>query len=100
MFGNLKTKGILINMEPKSFANKNTGEITEMTLVRYAIPTENQEEFKGGVVLECYTVKEAYTKLDKMLFHECAIEISQKPTSNGTKYVLLSVNDINLKKNK
>ena len=98
MFGNIKTKGILLNMEPKSFVNKTTGEITEMTLVRYAIPIESTEVFKGGVILECYTKKEAFTKLEKMMFQESAIELIQKPTQNGSKYVLYSVNNIDLKK--
>ena len=100
MFGNIKTKGILINMEYKQFANKDTGVVTCMTLVRYAVPGQLNNEFKGSVILECYTSEEAFTKLEKFLTQECAIEISQKPTVNGTKYILLSVNDINLKKNK
>jgi len=98
MFGNIKTEGILLNMEAKSFVNKTTGEITEMTLVRYLIPTDSTEEFKGGVILECYTKKDAFTKLEKIMFQKSVIELMQKPTQNGSKYVLYSVNNIDLKK--
>lgn len=100
MFGLVKTKGILLNMELRVFNNKTTGEVVDMTLVRYSVPGQIDEMFKGSIILECYTVGDAFVKLDKLLGKECEIVISQKPTDNGCKYVLVSVNDIELKKNK
>lgn len=100
MFGLIKTRGILLNMEFRVFTNKATGEVVDMTLVRYSVPGQVDETFKGSIILECYTTGEAFAKLDKLLGKDCEIVISQKPTDNGSKYVLVSVNDIELKKNK
>lgn len=99
MFGQIKTRGILLNMEFRNFTNKNTGEVVDMTLVRYSVPGQVDESFKGSIILECYTIGSAFTKLDKLLGKDCEIVLSQKPTDNGSKYVLVSVNDIELKKN-
>lgn len=98
MFENIKSRALILSLELKHFKNEKTGEVRDMTLVKYIVSTPTTEDFKGGSLLEAYTTADAFTKLDKLLLQNCEITLSQKPTTNGTKYVLISVNNIELKK--
>lgn len=97
MFQNIKVQGFLINMSKLDITNDKTGEVTELTKIEYAVQAPTTEFFKGGAVMTAYSNGKAYDLLDKLLFNKVTLEIEQRPTSNGVKFYILSVNDNKLK---
>ena len=97
MFQNLKVQGFLLNMSPIKITNEKTGEITELTKIEYAVQAPTTDYFKGGAVMTAYSNNKAYESLDKFLFNKVTFELEQRPTSNGVKFYILSVNDNKLK---
>ena len=97
MFEDIKTEGYILNMEPMKFTNKNTGEIKTMTRINYVVNAPTTEYFKGGAVLTAYSNGKAFSILEKLLMQKVNLTIQQRPIDNGSKYYILSVNNINLK---
>lgn len=97
MFQNLKVQGFLINMSPIKITNDKTGEVTELTKIEYCVPAPSTEFFKGGAVLTAYTNGKAFDVLERNLFNKVNLELEQRPTNNGVKFYILSVNDNKLK---
>ena len=97
MFQNIKAQGFLINMSPIKITNDKTGEITELTKIEYCVQAPTTEYFKGGALLTAYTNGKAFDILDKYLFNKVNIELEQRPTNNGVKFYIVSINDNKLK---
>ena len=97
MFQTIKTEGYVINMTPMSFNNKNTGEVRQMTKISYVVNAPSSELFKGGAVLTAYSSGKAFNVLEKILMQKAELTIEQRPTENGSKYHIISVNGISLK---
>lgn len=97
MFQNIKVQGFLVNMTKIEITNEKTGEISELTKIEYAVQAPSTEYFKGGAIMTAYSNGKAYESLDKYLFSKVSLELEQRPTNNGAKYYILSVNDNKLK---
>ena len=97
MFQNTKVQGFLINMTSIEITNDKTGEINKLTKIEYAIQAPATEFFKGGAIMTAYSNGKAYDMLEKFLFNKVTLEIEQRPTNNGVKFYILSVNDNKLK---
>lgn len=97
MFQNLKVQGFLINMSPINITNDKTGEVTELTKIEYCVQAPSTEFFKGGAILTAYTSGKAFDLLERNLFNKVNLELEQRPTNNGVKFYILSVNDNKLK---
>lgn len=97
MFDNIKTEGYIVNMEPQRFTNKETGEVKCMTKITYTIKAPKTEYFVGGAILTAYSSDKAFNLLERFVLQKANLTIEQRPTDKGSKYYLLSVNDINLK---
>ena len=97
MFQNIKVQGFLVNMTKIEITNEKTGEISELTKIEYAVQAPPTEYFKGGAIMIAYSNGKAYETLDKYLFNKVTLELEQRPTNNGAKYYILSVNDNKLK---
>lgn len=97
MFQNIKVQGFLINMNSIEITNEKTGEITKLTKIEYAIQAPTTDYFKGGAIMTAYSNGNSFSTLEKYLFSKVTLEIEQRPTNNGVKFYILSVNDNKLK---
>ena len=94
----MKEKILLMSRFPKTFTNKETGEVNEMLLITYAMYIDGDtNELKGYVPLECYTKISALEIVDKYIGKVVESEIKKIPIQNGFKYSLLSLNNEKIK---
>lgn len=88
----MKQEIFLLNRIPKTFTNKETGEVNEMVLITYGIYMDD-EKCKGYAPLECYCKAESIEIIDKYLCRKVNAEINITPLNNGFKYSLVSLNN-------
>lgn len=98
MFKEEEVQGLILNMVPMTFKNEGK-EDTHMTQITYALQAPSTEKFKGYAVLTGYANVEAFTKLDSVVKGNqvAKIKIESRPTGNGSKFFISSVNGIPLK---
>lgn len=89
----------IVSIEPQNFTNKNTGEVTEMLKVTYAVKINpNSNRFIGNNILVSYVPKKDLDKLEKYIINLTSkAEIEERATENGTKWVVKSINDVKLR---
>lgn len=88
-----QAKIMIINLEKQTFKNKETGEVRVMTKITYAIEMSTTENMKGCAILTCYSPnKELFDKIDKYIMKFVTADIEERPTNNGSKYVLFKLN--------
>lgn len=92
-----KAEIYVIRLEQQNFNNAKTGEVREMTKITYAIRMANTDRTKGLALLVCYSNGKAFTELEKIIMKQCMATIEEKPTDNGSKYVLTEIDGIKLK---
>ena len=82
----------IISAELERWPNKATGEITEMTKIYYAIKMSNTENKVGYSVLKCYKKGNNLDFFSSLVMREVKANIEERPTENGSKYVLSEIN--------
>lgn len=92
-----KIKSKIINASLNRFANKETGEITEMTKVTYIHPKDDTENFIGPATLECYKVGNYLNLLLGKTIDKCdrpvELGLEEEFTKNGIKFKLISIDN-------
>lgn len=93
-----KIKSTILNVSLSNLKDDNTGEVKPMTRITYTLDREDSEYLLGPAVMDCYklgnyieTLKR-YTKKANENFKVVEIELEEKPTKNGCKYVIKSIN--------
>lgn len=87
-----QAKIMIINLEKMEFKNKETGEVRIMTKITYAIDMSTLEKLKGCAILVCYSNSKTFDMLEKYIMKFATADIEERPTSNGSKYVLVKIN--------
>lgn len=88
----MEAKAIMLNCEKMQFKNKDTGEVTHMTKIQYAISVSPTDRFMGYSILECFVNDQAFGKLKNCLGRMCDIVIETKGLKNGVKYTIKTIN--------
>lgn len=88
----MNAKAIMLNCEKMQFKNKETGEVTHMTKIQYAIAVSPNDNFVGYSVLECFVNENAFKNLKNCLGKMCDIVIETKGLKNGVKYIIKTIN--------
>lgn len=96
MFGTRKVKSILINANLVDITNEKTGEVSHLTKFTYAVSKSNNDYSVGGALLECYRSGNLLEKVNARTMKECILEIEEKPTKNGSKYILRKIDNLEL----
>ena len=82
----------IYSAELESWPNKKTGVITEMTKIFYLIKMSNNDNKIGYSQLKCYKKGNLLSTLNPLLMNRVKADIEERPTENGSKYVLLKIN--------
>lgn len=82
----------IIRAELEKWPNKTTGEIREMTKIYYAIKMSDNDNVVGYSILKCYKQGNLLSTLNPLVMNKTMASIEERPTENGSKYVLVSVN--------
>ena len=88
----MKQEIMLLNRIPRTFTNKETGEVTEMVLITYGIYMDD-ENCKGYAPLECYAKASSIPILDKYLGKKIVATLQVTPQQYGFKYSLVEINN-------
>lgn len=87
----------LINGELVNFKNSATGAYDkEMTKLNYAINMANTDKTVGYAILSCYKQGNLLKKIEPYIMKQVSAAIEERPTENGSKYVITKVNNIEL----
>lgn len=95
----MNTKITILSLELQSFANKNTGEVNEMTKITYGIDLTSSDKFVGYTIMTSYAKGSSFQKLSRLLKKELIATIELKPgdKQNSVKYVITKINDESIK---
>lgn len=73
------------------------GKEKEFNKVQYAIRiNEDTEKFKGLNILTCYCNADSFDISSSIIGEPTTAIITKRPTSNGTKYVLSSLDEVEI----
>lgn len=88
----------ILTADKTNMTNEKTGEITTMTKIMYRIETADTEIHTGPAIFECYKVGDFVEKLKPFckIGKVCHVDIDQRPTKNGSKFVLTKIENIEL----
>lgn len=93
-----KIKSTIVNVQLSSINDEKTGEVKPMTKITYTLDREDTENLLGPALLDCYKLGNYMEKLNRFTkktnenFKVVEIELKEKPTKNGCKYVIESIN--------
>lgn len=91
------SKIMIINAELVYFKNRTTGKYdNEFTKINYSIPMSKNENLVGNALLVCFKQGNILEKLKNLCGKESIANIEEQPTENGSKYVIRSINGIDL----
>ena len=82
----------IIRAELENWPNKTTGEVREMTKIYYAIKMADNDNVLGYSILKCYKQGNLLPILTQYIMAKCVADIEERPTENGSKYVLMKLN--------
>ena len=91
-----KIQSTIINASLSQITNESTGVVSDMTKITYTIKREDTDVLLGPAMLECYKIGNYIDKLKGNIMKPVEIELEEKPTKNGVKYVITKVNNIQL----
>lgn len=94
-----KINSSIIQCNLLNVKNEQTGELIEMTRILYTIDREDTEKVIGPATCESFRVGNYLKKLEKnTIKYKPRVEllIEEKPMKNGVKFVINSVNGIEL----
>lgn len=90
-----KVKEILIISSEEVTFNFDDGTKKNMTKIDYAIKiVPDSETYVGLSVLTCYVKKDSHSIVSKYAGKSVPAEIFEKPTKNGSKYVISKINGV------
>lgn len=91
-----KMQSTIINASLSSITNEKTGEVSSMTKITYTVKREDTDIMVGPAILECYKIGNFLEKIKGNIMKLVEIELDEKPTKNGVKYVITKVNNVQL----
>ena len=75
----------------------NEGKYTkEMTKINYAINMARNDKVVGPAVLHCYKSGNVLKKIEPYCLKAVKAQIEERPTENGSRYVISKINEIEL----
>ena len=86
----------IIRAELEHWPNKTTGEVKDMTKILYAIKMADSDNVVGQSVLKCYKQGNLLEILKPLVLVKSMATIEERPTENGSKYVLTQLNGKNI----
>lgn len=92
-----KAEIMIINVSLSDITDKRTGEFKKMTKITYAMKMANNTRTSGYAILVCYKMDDYMDKLKDLCMKLVVADIEERPTDNGSKYVLVSVNGKEIK---
>lgn len=84
----------ITNLDKKYIKDKNTGEVSNWTMVTYLIAKEETNKSKGCAQLTCYVSESAFTELDKFMYKWTKAQVKDVVEDNRIKLKIKSVNDV------
>lgn len=89
-----KKNGILLNIE-KITMKFEDGTEKDFTKIEYALLMRKNTENRIGLdILTCYVTDKAFDLIKKFVGGQVEFEIEERPTKNGSKYVIISINNV------
>lgn len=82
----------IYSAEKENWPNKKTGEVVEMTKILYLIKMSNNDNKIGYSQLKCYKRGNLLSTLNPVLMNRLKADIEERPTENGSKYILCRIN--------
>lgn len=83
----------IIRAELEKWPNKTTGEVKEMTKIYYAIEMSNAQNSIGYAILKGYRPGNHIDFLKSRIMREVLAEIKEQATDNGSKYILVKIDN-------
>lgn len=89
-----KKNGLLLSIENVTLTFEN-GTEKDFTKIEYALQMRKNTENRIGLdSLTCYVTDKAFDLIKKFVGLQVEFEIEERPTKNGSKYVIISINNI------
>lgn len=86
-------KIIILNCSKLSFTNEKTGEVKDMCMITYGVPSEETNEFFGFSILTGYVDFSAFATLKKNFSKLVDAKVKMVPNKSGFRWVIKSINN-------
>lgn len=86
----------IINSELTLFKDSEGKFTREMTKINYAINMARTDRNVGPAILSCYKSGNLLKKIEPYCLKATKAQIEERPTENGSRYVISKLNDIEL----
>lgn len=80
-----------------TFTNETSGEVREMVQINYLLKQESDTNFVGYAPLVSYAKGDCFKSLSDKIMRPVKAVISQKLSKNGAKFVIMKIDNIDVK---
>lgn len=90
----------IINFDKRTIKNKETGEVTIMYSVNFAVNTDSYKDHYGPTILTSYCSESSFNLLNSKLGKTVKVELSEKPLfgrNNAYKKVVSKIDGVDIR---